>query len=167
MGLCPSGGQEGRIMAGKARNWAIIYPIYLLIMSEAITLAIDTAIQYFVLGILQEALFIALRNHLHYYHHWDPGKLLALDNGSNQRDCKDVQSRCSGVKSFNLDGVAWIMWPEARSLPLSSISVRFDEEYKEIRKGIGLDRSSHPSYQCDTKNLSSQGNHRNRLKYCR
>src|SRR5436190_19687732 len=91
-----SGGQKGRITTGKAKDWVIICLVYLLVVSGAITLATNTAIQYFVLGILQQMLFVALRTHLHHHHHWDPRKSLALDNGSDQRGWRDIQSRCLG-----------------------------------------------------------------------
>jgi len=70
MGFCFSDGQKGQITGGKAKNWAIICLVYLLVVSETITLATNMAIQYFVLGILQQMLFIALRtHHLHHHHH--------------------------------------------------------------------------------------------------
>src|SRR5947207_3154179 len=96
MGFCLSGGQKGRITTGKAKNWAIICLVYLLVVSEATMLATNTAIQYFVLDILQQTLFIALRTHLHHHHHWDPRKSSALDNGGDRRSWRDVQSRCLG-----------------------------------------------------------------------
>src|SRR5436190_12249538 len=74
MGFCLSGGQKGRITTGKAKNWAIICLVYLLVVSGAITLATNTAIQYFVLDIFQQTLFVALRTHLHHHHHWDTRK---------------------------------------------------------------------------------------------
>src|SRR5438876_11892468 len=94
MGFYLSDGQKGRITTGKAKNWAIICLVYLLVVSRAITLAINIAIQYFVLGILQQTLFVALRTH--YHHHWDPRKSSTLDNGGDWRSWRDVQSRCLG-----------------------------------------------------------------------
>ena len=84
MGLRLSGGQKDRITAGKARNWAVICLVYLLMVSGAITLATNTAIQYFVLGILQQAFFAVLRNHLYHHRHWDPPKSSALASESDR-----------------------------------------------------------------------------------
>src|SRR5438045_6426383 len=105
MGFCLSSGQKGRITTGKAKNWAIICLVYLLVVSGAIMLATNTAIQYFVLGILQQMLFVALRTHLHYHHHWDPRKSSALDNGGDRWSWRDVQSRC-----FGSDGSEASIW---------------------------------------------------------
>jgi len=74
MGFCPSGGQKGQITEIRARNWAIICLVYLLMASGAVMLATNTAIQYFVLGLLQQALSVALSNQLRYHRHREPRK---------------------------------------------------------------------------------------------
>src|SRR5437773_4573668 len=96
MGFSLSGGQKGRITTGKAKNWAFIYLVYLLVVSGVIMLATNTAIQYFILGILQQTLFVALRTHLHHHYHWDPRKSSALDNGGDRQSWRDIQSQCLG-----------------------------------------------------------------------
>src|SRR5439155_14764592 len=96
MGFCPSGGQKGQNTEIRARNWAISCLVYLLITSGAIMLATNTAIQYFVLGLLQQALSVALSNHFRYHRHRDPRKSSALDNRSDRRCWGDVQSQCLG-----------------------------------------------------------------------
>ena len=139
-------------------------------------LATNTAIQYFVLGILQQTLFVTLRTHLHHHHHWDPRKSSALDNGGDQRSRRDVQSRYLGsdgskasIWTGGLDHVAR-GWKLITALSKRRIrrGIQGDKQKRDRKKGR-KDRSSHPAYQRHPGNLNSQGNHqdhRNRSKYC-
>src|SRR5436190_4412368 len=135
MGFCPSGGQKGQITEIRARNWAIICLVYLLMASGAIMLATNTAIQYFVLGLLQQALSVALSNHLRYHRHRDPRKSSAPDNRSDRRYWGDVQSQCLGS-----DGSKASIWTGGlghvvRGRKLTTLLVK-----RRIRRGLQGDK---------------------------
>ena len=61
------------------------------------------------------------------------------------------------VRKFQYGRVAWVMWSEDGGLPPSSLSVKFDEEYKEIRRRIGGTKNVIPEISFQRKNIKNIG----------